>query len=167
MKKKRLSLLFVLFITGFICGQGVFAEEPGYVMNWEWFDEDFNVAKKDCEYVIGEMKNFSGKDIVKYEISFILLDKEMIPLEKVCYIADKAKWKNNSIEPFVFGFDRLEEENDVEIGYVDFIYLSSITFDDGTTYEDPGTIYFLKKTLPEYKEQLEMLRKNNFKSIFE
>lgn len=167
MKKKKIGLLLVLFFTGFIYCQGVFAEEPGYVMNWEWFDKEFNVAKKDCEYVIGEMKNFSGKNIIKYEIAFTILDEKMIPLGKVSYITRKIDWKNNSIEPFVFEFDRIEEDNDVEIGYIDFIYLASITFEDGTTYEDPGTIYFLKTMLPEYKEQLEILRKNNFKSILE
>lgn len=162
MKKKRLSLLLFMVLNFFVFSQKVFAEEPGYVMYWEWFDEEFNIVEKDCEYVIGEMKNFSGKNIVNYEIAFTILDEQKFPIGKASYITKKINWKNNSIEPFVLEFNRIEEDGNVEIGYIDFIYLASITYDDGTVYNDPGNKYFLKTILPEYKKELQNLKDNNF-----
>ena len=159
MKKKSLSLMLVLVLCGLVYCQSAFASDPGYVMKWDWFDKNGNKDAKKYDYVLGYIRNYSGKKISNAKLRFTILDKKMVPIGQLTFIMDKYELENDKIKPFVISFDNINKKFDVDVGFIDFIYLEEINYDDGSSFHDPGNIYFLNTIMPEYSEQYDILEK--------
>lgn len=157
-RKKSISLLFVSIVFGIILCQAVFADGPGYVMSWENYDEEFNATPNGGDLTLGFIRNYSGKTIDKINIMFTIIGEDGMPIGKASLIMQKLNLKNNGCIDFKLVYKEIEENFDIKVGYLDFIYLSEITYKGGKTWKDPGNLYFLNTMTPEYEKQYKILQ---------
>lgn len=156
-KKKKISLLVVTFVFGILFSHNLFAADPGYIMKWEWHDNEGNVVNYDVDLVLGFIRNYSGKNITDIIISFTVFDSEGIPTEVASIKFNDFYLEDNKCLPFMIDIKSLEEHVGYEVDRIDFIYLSKIFYENGDTWEDPGLLYFTTLNGPEYEKQYEIL----------
>lgn len=147
MKKKRLSLLLVLFLTGFIYCQGAFAKDPGYKLEWDNYDKKGNTDSGNFVVAGGTMRNTSGKTIKSCKLVYSLYDKEGNPFEQRGVLrSENINWPSDTFMTFSLDYKQLEKLFKEKISLIDFIFFSEIIYEDGTEWHDPdGVFYFLEE----------------------
>ena len=145
-KSKLMSLGIVLILCSIFCWNMSAESEDGMAYDLIYYNFDEN-GEDVSEYIcaIGEITNLSSKTIKELKIVFTVMGADGIPLGQP-YIKNPVPLEGNGKMPVIIDFTDLAELYGCDIGYVDFMYISEIEYDDGSTWSDPnGMRFFLSK----------------------
>lgn len=155
MKKKGISLLFILLIAGVAFCQSANAKGPGYKLIWENLDKNGKSESKNYVVAAGTMRNISGKTIKSCKLVYSLYDKKGNLFENRGIMrSENIDWPSDTFMTFALEYKPLEKIFKKKIGYIDFIFFSEIVYEDGTEWHDPdGVLYFLEEMKTASTEQ--------------